>query len=47
MLLGRDEHRFLSAILELLGRGRLWVKLRRTQREQMSSLLPLKADIAH
>jgi hypothetical protein len=25
----------------------IWVKLRRTQREQMSSLLPLKADIAH
>jgi hypothetical protein len=25
MLLGRDEHRFLSAILELLGHGRLWV----------------------
>ncbi len=26
--------------------GRLWVKLRRTQCEQMSSELPLKADIA-
>jgi hypothetical protein len=28
------------------GRGRLRVKLRRTQCEQMSSGLPLKADIA-
>jgi hypothetical protein len=46
MLLGRDKHRCLLAILELLGHGRLWVKLRRTQCEQMSSELPLKADIA-
>jgi hypothetical protein len=26
MLLGRDKHRCLLAILELLGHGRLWVK---------------------
>jgi hypothetical protein len=45
MLLGRDKHRCLLAILELLGHGRLWVIRRRTHLEHMSSGLPSKADI--
>src|ERR1700716_3067902 len=36
----------LTIALQLLERLCLWVKLRRTQCEQMSSGLPLKADIA-
>jgi hypothetical protein len=45
MLLGRDKHQCLLAILELPGHGRLWVKLRNTHREWMSSASPQTTDM--
>jgi hypothetical protein len=46
MLLGRDEHRCLLAILELLGQGRLWVKGRRGRQADGTTGLPPAPEIA-